>query len=58
MIKVSAVIPAFNESTRIQSTLSSLKQYVDEIIVVDDASTDKTRALAEQYGATVLTRPL
>lgn len=54
MKTVTAVIPAFNEEKRIVDTLSQVKPYVDEIIVVDDASTDLTAVLAMQSGAKVL----
>ena len=56
MQKISAVIPAYNEASRIVHTLNQVKLYVDEIIVVDDASTDNTAALAKECGAKVLTQ--
>lgn len=46
---ISAVIPAFNEEKRIGSVLEETSKYVDEIIVVDDASTDNTSVVAEKY---------
>ncbi|MFO0703569.1 MAG: glycosyltransferase [Patescibacteria group bacterium] len=59
-IKVSVVIPAYNEESYIGKTLESLqKQTVkpDEIIVVDNASTDKTSDIAKSYGARVICEP-
>lgn len=50
--KVSIVIPAYNSENHIESALQSLKNQSwqnIEIIVVDDASTDRTRALVEQF---------
>ena len=49
---VSVIIPARNESLRIQPLLDSLKQYKDdvEIIIVDDHSEDDTGSLASSYG--------
>lgn len=47
-MKLSVVIPALNEEKRIRSVLSSLqnqKRKPDEIIVVDNNSTDKTREI-------------
>lgn len=53
MLKLTAVIPAFNEASRIADTLKLAKPYVDEIIVVDDASTDNTAIMAKKAGAVV-----
>ncbi|MFX1487201.1 MAG: glycosyltransferase family 2 protein [Promethearchaeota archaeon] len=57
MSTVTAVIPAYNEANRIVQTLNQVKPFVDEIIVVDDASTDSTGDLARNSGANVLTQP-
>lgn len=48
--RVSVVIPAYNESQRIFSTVSAVKQIpeIDEVIVVDDASVDDTAHKAQQ----------
>jgi len=48
------VIPCFNEEATIGSVVLKAKQYVDEVVVVDDGSTDKTAKIAEYAGATVL----
>jgi len=56
MLKISAIIPAYNEDSRIVSTLNQVKPFVDEIIVVDDASLDATADLAKESGATVFTQ--
>lgn len=56
MLKITAVIPAYNEANRIIFTLSQVKPFVDEIIVVDDASQDATAILAKDWGATVFTQ--
>ena len=53
---ITAVIPAYNESDRIEVTLRQVKPYVDEIIVIDDASKDNTAVIAKQHGAKVLTQ--
>ena len=52
--KVIAVIPALNEEKTISKVIKGVKKYVDEVILVDDASTDKTAIIAQQEGATVL----
>jgi glycosyltransferase involved in cell wall biosynthesis len=53
MIKISVIIPAFNEEKFLGNCLLSLKEqdFKDfEIIVVDNNSTDKTREIAKQFG--------
>lgn len=57
---ISFIIPAYNEELLLGPTLSALHaaaQGVDEpheVIVVDDASTDRTAAVAEEHGARVV----
>ena len=55
---VSVVIPAHNEEKFITKTLQSLKSQnyggKIEIIVVDNASTDKTAKIAKRFGAKVI----
>lgn len=53
---VSLIIPAYNEATRIPEVLdiASASTCVDEIIVVDDGSTDDTAKVAAEYGLTLL----
>ncbi len=49
-----AVIPAYNEATRIASTVNAVKKYVDRVIVVDDGSSDDTGDVALKTGALVV----
>jgi glycosyltransferase involved in cell wall biosynthesis len=49
-----AVIPCFNEEHAIGSVILKAKRYVDEIVVVDDGSSDNTKEIACLAGATVL----
>jgi len=47
-------IPCFNEESTIGSVVLKAKQYVDEVLVIDDGSNDNTARVAEYAGATVL----
>ena len=51
--RVAVVIPAFNEQKTISKVVRSVKKY-GIIIVVNDASTDKTMQLAKDAGALVV----
>ncbi|MEJ2487751.1 MAG: glycosyltransferase, partial [Anaerolineales bacterium] len=54
LCKVVAVIPAYNEERFIGSIVLKVKEYVREVIVVDDGSMDKTAKVAELAGAIVV----
>jgi glycosyltransferase involved in cell wall biosynthesis len=47
---IAVVMPAYNEAKLIRTALESIPTFVDRIIVVDDASTDATKEIA-QIGA-------
>jgi glycosyltransferase involved in cell wall biosynthesis len=49
-----AIIPCFNEEHAIGSVILKAKRYVDEVVVVDDGSSDNTKEVARLAGATVL----
>jgi len=53
-IKLSACTIAKNEELNIGKSIDSYKDYVDEIIIVDTGSIDKTAEIAESKGAKVL----
>jgi glycosyltransferase involved in cell wall biosynthesis len=44
--KVAVIVPAYQEERLIGRTLAALPDYVDIVVVVDDASTDKTASAA------------
>ena len=53
-MKISCVIPAYNEAKNIELVISKVKPLVDELIVIDDCSTDDTFKLADKTGVVVL----
>ena len=55
-MKVSVIIPAFNEEETVANVIKVVKKvkYVDEVIVVNDGSTDRTESEAKSAGAIVI----
>ena len=53
-IPLSIVILAKNEEERIKDCIQSVGEWVDEVIVIDDESTDNTPLIAKELGARVL----
>ena len=55
---IDVIIPAYNEEESIGLVVADIpKDWVREVIVCNNASTDQTKAVAEQGGATVLDQP-
>lgn len=60
-MRLSIIIPAYNEEKLLPETLRRVRAAMErledecESIVVDNESTDKTRKIAESYGAAVIT---
>ena len=48
-MKTSLIIPAYNEEKALGKVIDEALDKVDEIIIVDDGSTDNTAAIAENY---------
>ena len=59
--KIAVVIPAWNEAGKIELVLQRINQlsdeFIDEILVIDDGSDDKTREIAISEGAHVESLP-
>lgn len=53
-LPISCFIIARNEADRIANTIKSVKDWVDEIIVIDSGSSDQTVAVCESLGCRVL----
>lgn len=54
MANVVAIIPAYNEEKALADVIGKTLDYVDEVIVVDDGSSDKTFEVAVEAGARVI----
>jgi len=52
--KVVAAIPCYNTERSIADVVAKTKKYVDEVIVIDDGSKDKTARVAKAAGAIVI----
>ena len=50
-----AVIPCCNEEAAIGSVVLKTKRFVNQVLVVDDGSSDDTKKIARDAGATVIT---
>ncbi len=53
--RISLVMPCLNEEQGLREIFRNLPTCVDEVIVVDNGSTDDTAAVARSFGATVVT---
>lgn len=52
--KVAVVVPALNEEATICEVVEEAMPYVDNVVVVDDGSSDQTASIARKAGATVI----
>lgn len=53
-IKIIAIIPAYDEEETIANVIKDTLPYVNEVIVINDGSTDATKEIAESAGADVI----
>lgn len=56
-MKIVAIIPAFNEGRRIYDVVTETREYVEQVIVIDDGSHDDTVQHAERANAIVIRHP-
>src|SRR5580704_3957284 len=52
--RITVIIPCLNEEQGIESVLRRMPGFVDEVIVVDNGSTDRTSEVAKGFGARVI----
>jgi hypothetical protein len=55
--KISVVIPCYNEEDGIKTVMADMPQFVDEVVVVDNNSTDRTAEIARELGTVVVFEP-
>ena len=56
--RITVIIPCLNEEQGIEKVLSRMPDFVDQTIVVDNGSTDRTSDVARSFGAEVLREPV
>ena len=54
---IAVVMPALNEERAIGQVLQAIPCWVDEVVVVDNGSTDRTASVAREHGARVVPEP-
>ena len=55
--QIALVIPARNEAAALPGVLSRVPSFVDNVVVVDNGSTDETANVAREHGAAVAHEP-
>jgi glycosyltransferase involved in cell wall biosynthesis len=56
-MKLSVILAVRNEEANLNSCLASIKDIADEIVVVDEYSTDRTVEIARKFGARIYREP-
>ena len=56
--RIAVIIPALNEEAALPSVLADIpREFIEEVVVVDNGSSDRTAAVASMNDATVLSEP-
>jgi glycosyltransferase involved in cell wall biosynthesis len=56
--KIAAIIPVLNEEKTLPLVLNDIpKELIDEVVIVDNGSIDRTPEIAKEWGATLLFEP-
>ena len=53
-LRLTVIIPCLNEEQGIEKVLRRIPEFVDQVIVVDNGSTDRTSEVARSFGAQVI----
>lgn len=53
-LAITVIIPCLNEEQGVEQVLQRIPEFVDQVIVVDNGSTDRTADVAERMGAQVI----
>ena len=56
-MKICLLLPAYNESKTIGQIIQETSEFINEIIVIDDGSSDETAEIAAACSAVCLTNP-
>jgi glycosyltransferase involved in cell wall biosynthesis len=56
--KITVIIPCLNEEQGIEKVLRRMPPFVDQVIVVDNGSTDRTSDVSRELGAEVIREPV
>ena len=56
--RITVITPCLNEEQGIEQVLRRMPEFVDQVIVVDNGSTDRTPDVARSFGAEVIREPV
>lgn len=55
---ISVIMPCLNEEASLEKCIKTAKKHADEVIVVDNGSTDGSKKIADKYADVTLTMPM